>query len=263
MKNIVVHRVRSATSWVLSQPAVGRFRENHPKVTAFLANRFNTKLFVGLPLTLVIVALVINMMLLTNLTESVMESEWVVVVDEQFTSFLYNMRQEWLSKLLYAVTTLGDQIAVFIIGGVVSAVLLARKKWVALFAFWLPLAGTGLSVRYGKTFISRERPADVAYYAVEHFSFPSGHSTTAIVLFGMIAFLLYRHFHKPWLRKLSVALAVILTLLVCFSRIYLGVHYLSDVLAGLLLGGAWLLVGISVMEVLLYRRRRRWRRTNI
>ncbi|GAB3823291.1 hypothetical protein GCM10028895_30030 [Pontibacter rugosus] len=197
------------------------------------------------------------MLLLSNLTESVMESEWVVVVDKQFTDLLYNMRTEWLSRVMYGITQLGDKLAVFLIGGVATVIFLARRKWVALLAFWLPLAGTGLSVRYGKTIISRERPADVAYYVVEHFSFPSGHSTTALVLFGMIAFFLYRHYNKPVLRKLSVTIAAILILFVCFSRIYLGVHYLSDVLAGLLLGSLWLLVSISIMEVLMYRQKKR------
>lgn len=256
-KIILIDKVRSATNWVLHQPVVVRLRQRFPRFTSFMAARFDTNYFVGLPLTLMVLAGAVNIMLLSNLTESVVESEWIVTVDKQFTTMLYSMRSDWLSQALYLITLLGNQEAVFIIGAVVSLVLLVKKNWVALFAFWITLAGVGLSVKFGKTIISRNRPvADVAYYMVEHFSFPSGHATTAIALFGMIAYLLHRRLRVPWQRRLLVTLALLLILLICFSRIYLGVHYLSDVLAGLLLGLLWLLVGISFVEVMQYRKKK-------
>ncbi|HEY4651419.1 MAG TPA: phosphatase PAP2 family protein, partial [Pontibacter sp.] len=128
----------------------------------------------------------------------------------------------------------------------------------AIVAFWLAMAGVGLSVRYAKTFISRARPADVAYYQVEHYSFPSGHATTAMALFGLLAYLYYRSSRtKKHFRKIIVWAAVVLILLVGFSRIYLGVHFLSDVLAGYLLGLLWMLVGISLAEVMHDRSKKR------
>ncbi|WP_162428495.1 phosphatase PAP2 family protein [Pontibacter pudoricolor] len=112
-------------------------------------------------------------------------------------------------------------------------------------------------MRFAKTFISRARPADVAYYQVEHYSFPSGHATTAMALFGLLAYFIYRHNRDKPYRKFIVWAAAILILLVGFSRIYLGVHFLSDVLAGFILGFLWALVGISLSEVMLHRRKRR------
>lgn len=259
MKNILRHRVRRAADWVLRQPAVRKVREDHPKLVAFVANRFDTNFFIGLPLTLVLVAAGANIALLSQLTESVVDSEWVVQFDEEFTSMLYNMRTEWVSQVFYTFTQLGNREFVFIAGGIVSAIFLFRRKWIALVSFWLMLGGVGLSVQFGKKVISRDRPTDVAYYVVEHFSFPSGHATTIIALYGLIAYFLYRHFDKSGLQRLTVVLAVLLIVLVGFSRIYLGVHYLSDVLAGYLLGGLWLLVGISMVEVLLYRKQKRER----
>lgn len=241
---------------MLRQPVVERFRQKHPRVVSFVSGRFDTRYFIGLPLTLMVLAGAVNISLLSNLTESVMESEWVVTVDEKFTTMLFAMRSAWLSQVLYAFTALGDQLAVFIIGGVVTLILLLRRKWVSLFAFWLAMGGVGLSVRYGKMIISRERPADVAYYVVDHFSFPSGHATTVTAMFGMLAYFLYRHLDEPWQRKLVIWVAVLLIVVVSFSRIYLGVHFLSDVLAGFLLGLMWLLVGISLVEVMMYRKQR-------
>ncbi|WP_276498752.1 phosphatase PAP2 family protein [Pontibacter litorisediminis] len=256
-KYILTDKVRAATSWVLHQPVVVRLRQRYPRLTSFVANRFDTSYFVGLPLTLVVLACLVNMMLLSNLTESVMEAEWVVQVDKKINTLLYGIRTDGLSQFLYTVTWLGDQQAVFGLGGVVTAYLLLRRKWLYILAFWLAMGGLGLSVRYGKTIISRSRPSqDMAYYAVEHFSFPSGHATTAMVLVGMLVYFLYRHQERKWLRYLLLVLGAILIALVGFSRMYLGVHYLSDVLAGFLLGILWLLVGISLVEVLDYRRKR-------
>lgn len=254
MKNLLSHKVRRARHWLLNLAFVKAFQEKFPNTASFIGQRFHTKSFVGLPLTLVVVVAYVNISLLSELTESVMEAEWIVVADKEFTTMLYNMRSPWLSQVLFAITKLGDQEAVFIIGAVVTAVFLYRRSFVGIVAFWLVMGGVGLSVRYGKTFISRARPADVAYYEVIHYSFPSGHATTALAMFGLLAYFLYRHYDKSRYQKLCLWMAVILSLLVGFSRIYLGVHYLSDVLAGFLLGLLWMLVGVSLVEVMMYRK---------
>lgn len=224
-------------------------------MASFISDRFHPKAFVGLPLTLVVVVATINVALLSELTESVMDAAWIVMADKEFTTSLYNIRSPWLSKFLFAVTQLADQQAVFIVGAFVSVIFLFRKRYLALTAFWLAMAGVGASVRYGKTFISRARPSDVAYYEVEHFSFPSGHATTSLALYGLLAYFLYRHYHRrSQYQSLAVWIAAVLILLIGFSRIYLGVHFLSDVLAGYLLGLLWLLVGVSLVEVMMFRK---------
>ena len=257
MKNILSYKVKQSARWLLSQPKVQRIRQRYPKATEFVRNRFNAEVFVGLPLTLVVAVLGVNMALLSELTESVIDSEWVVTLDMRFTAMLYSIRSEWLSYVLFAFTKLGNRETVFIVGGVVTAIFLYRKRFVAILAFWLALAGVGITVQYGKTIISRDRPAKVAYYPVDNFSFPSGHATTVVALYGMLAYFLYRHFNSPRYQRLTIWASAVLVVIVGFSRIYLGVHYLSDVLAGFMLGALWLLVGISLMEVMMYRKNRK------
>ena len=257
MKNVLSGRVKRALVWFKHQPVVMRLRQSHPRASQFFIDRFNTKVFVGLPLTLVLLVITVNTALLSELSESVLESTWVVTVDKKFTSLLYDMRSGTWSRIFYTFTLLGNSEAVFIVGAIASVVFLYKRNFAALFAFWLTLAGVGLTTRYGKTFIGRERPVDVAYYAAEHFSFPSGHATTAVALYGLLAYFLYRHYHTHAQRNLLLWLAGGLMLVIGFSRIYLGVHYLSDVLAGFLLGALWLLVGISMVEVMMYRKKRR------
>jgi len=257
MKNSLLHKVRQLRRKLLHSPPAQRMLGQEPAWARFIGRRLRTGAFVGLPLTLVAAALGLNLLLLSELTESIIESEWVVVLDMRFTAMLYQMRSEWLSQVLYACTRLANRETVFAVGGVLTAILLYRKRAVALVAFWLVLAGVGLSVEYGKTFIRRDRPAKVAYYPVENFSFPSGHATTVVGLYGMVAYFLYRHLGRRRGRRIVLWVATILMLLVGFSRIYLGVHYLSDVVAGFMLGALWLLVGISGMEVFMYRKKKR------
>ena len=254
MKNLLSHKVRKAKRWLLDHRLVKSFQAKYPDTASFIGKRFHTKSFVGLPLTLVVAVAFVNISLLSELTESVMDADWIVVADKEFTNLLYNIRLPWLSQVLYVITQLGEREAVFIIGAVVTGIFLYRRRFIAILAFWLVMGGVGLSVRYGKTFISRARPADVAYYEVVHYSFPSGHATTAFALYGLLAYFLYRHLNKSKYQKLCLWGAVILIVLVGFSRIYLGVHYLSDVLAGFLLGLLWTLVGVSLVEVMMYRK---------
>jgi membrane-associated phospholipid phosphatase len=253
MKNLLSHYVRKTKRWALSQPTAKHMQERHPGIVSFIANRFHPKAFIGLPLTLTILAIGLNIVLLSELTESVIEAEWIVRADKKFAATLYSFRLPGLSQALFLLTWLGDQEAVFIIGAFVSAIFLFRKRYVAFIAYWLTMTGVGLSVRYGKNIISRARPTNWSYYEVEHFSFPSGHATTALALYGLLAYFLYRHYLKRTPRLIIIWFTIALTITIGFSRIYLGVHFLSDVLAGYLLGLIWLLLGVSLLEVMIYR----------
>ncbi|RAU81562.1 phosphatase PAP2 family protein [Pontibacter arcticus] len=257
MKDFLSHRIRSFLAWLVRQPLVARFRKQFPGLAGFILNRFDTSNFLGLPLTLLLLAGLVNMALLTELTEDMLETEGIVAFDEQVTAGFFAARTSILSQFLYFISYFGTREATFILGGLATVFFLYKRRFVAIVAFWLVMAGVGLSVQYGKTYIQRDRPADVAYYQEHNYSFPSGHATTSMALYGMLAYFLMRRLKKGVQRRLVLAAAVILILLVGLSRIYLGVHFLSDVLAGYLLGILWLMVGISLVEVMLHRRNRR------
>lgn len=231
-------------------------RQHFPGLSTFILERFKLKQLSGLPLTLLLLVFCFNLLLLSQLTENVMESESIVTIDENFTQQLYKVRTSWMSEFFYFISYFGTREAVFIVGGILMGVLITKREYVAIVAFWVAMAGTGLTVQYGKKYISRDRPENVAYYTEKNFSFPSGHSTTSMALYGFCAYLLYRLYRSRAARMLTLSVAGILTLLVGFSRIYLGVHYLSDVLAGFLLGLLWVLLGLGILEWLQHRRNR-------
>jgi undecaprenyl-diphosphatase len=99
----------------------------------------------------------------------------------------------------------------------------------------------------GKIILHRSRP-DTALYIENTFSFPSGHATIAMSFYGFLTYLLIRNFSK-WKRKTNIFFSgFAIIILIGFSRLYLGVHYLSDVLGGYLSGAIWLIIAISLSE---------------
>ncbi|MEU0137290.1 phosphatase PAP2 family protein [Streptomyces sp. NPDC006296] len=111
--------------------------------------------------------------------------------------------------------------------------------WVAATSLLAALVQQGLKAAVGRERPRWPDPVDSAHYA----AFPSGHVMTAMVTCGLLVWLLRLHGARPALWWGSLALAVISVAGVAFTRVYLGVHWLSDVVGGVLLGGA--LVGLS------------------
>jgi membrane-associated phospholipid phosphatase len=109
------------------------------------------------------------------------------------------------------------------------------------------ILGSAAFTQLGKLVFHRPRPQSALY--VEHsFSFPSGHATVAVAFYGFLTYIVMRE-AKRWEVKVNICFAGIgVVLLIGFSRLYLGVHYLSDVWGGYLVGALWLIAGISMCE---------------
>ena len=228
-----------------------RYLNNHlttryPALTRWLAARLTTENFRGLPLTALIALLIITVMTLSEVAENSVNSEPMVQVDTAFTDWLFRVRISSLSQFFYAVTWLGSiyaTVSALVIG---SVVLFWQHKRRNVFILWFIVVGMGASVQLGKRVFVRARPLQVAYYPETGYSFPSGHSATAMAMYGLLVYWFLRGVRRY--RRLIGAGGVVLILSVGFSRIYLGVHFLSDVLGGYLLGICWLIAGIVLTE---------------
>lgn len=150
---------------------------------------------------------------------------------------LQHVRIAWADGLMVAITELGSGAVVTAVVAAVALLLAIKRSWRTL-AYWLAAIGFAqVLVWVLKTALSRTRPTDL-YSGFEQFSFPSGHTASSVVLYGFLAFLIARG--KPVKVKVAVTLiAALAILLIAFSRLYLGAHWLSDVLASLSLGTAW------------------------
>ena len=150
---------------------------------------------------------------------------------------------EWLTLAMHDITSLGGGTVLIIITIFVVGFLILQKNYSAM---WLILAATigGAMVGLGlKELIGRERPPIIFHLVyVNTLSFPSGHSMMSAVVYLTQATLLSHIQHKRSIKIYIIIIALILTFLIGISRIYLGVHYPTDVLAGWSLGVAWALL---------------------
>ena len=226
----------------------GRLATRHPSIAKGIAARLTTDQFNGLPLTVLVGLLIASGMILSEIAENIVNSEPMVAVDYWFTHLLVQARTSRMSQFFYGVTWFGSVYATIGFALIGSAVLFWQQKRRNIVILWVLIVGIGLFVQVGKRTFVRERPLQVAYYPETGYSFPSGHSATAMTLYGMLGYWLVRGRRQIRNRLLVGLGAISLILIVGFSRIYLGVHFLSDVLGGYLLGICWLIVGIVLTE---------------
>ena len=169
-------------------------------------------------------------------------------IDFNLGGIFHNMRTSSRSEIVLGITTVGDAWSQASIVLIITSLLLALKKFKA--ALWYSLTmiiGALLLNGAAKGFFGRARPDNIEALVQEPtFSFPSGHAMGSMILFGGLAFLICRMVRREKTFKgLVIFFCLVTALAVGLSRIYLGVHYPSDVLAGFSLGAAWLFLSIS------------------
>lgn len=187
---------------------------------------------------LAVVLLVGTLLLLTDVTRA----GPLTSVDREVADGLHEWfaRRPWAARAAGTVTFVGSSaFGVPVVLGLVAWCLRHRALRSALFAL-LTTAGGKVLERTLKVVVGRERPTwnDPLATAADY-SFPSGHAMGVTLVVGVLAVLLASRVPARWRRPL-LAVGAGWALLVAFSRIALGVHYLTDVVAGMLLGGAWL-----------------------
>lgn len=190
-------------------------------------------------LTLSAVLLIGAAWLFFGILEDVVTGDPLLLANSAIYHALQDLRTAPGDAVMIAITELGDTTVVVAVTMVVLLWLIWKRAWRTA-AYWLiAIAGASALNTVIKVALHRARPGELLYSGWSAFSFPSGHSTINVVLYGFLAFLIAREIRPAW--RLAVALgAATLIFLIAFSRLYLGAHWLSDVLGGLAFGSAWL-----------------------
>jgi undecaprenyl-diphosphatase len=176
----------------------------------------------------------------------------LVVLDHRWHAEIVASRTAWLTHLAKIVTWLGAPAVWWAAMLIVCALLLWRRHGpIAVAVIAIAGLGSGELLRsLTCALVGRPRPPR-ADWLVEASgkSFPSGHSAMAVLGGGLLLALLWPTLHATWLRVVSVVAAVIGAAAIGLSRLYLGVHWPSDVLGGWLFGALWLTVVLAVLTV--------------
>jgi membrane-associated phospholipid phosphatase len=207
---------------------------------------------VGLLLTAVLAALV------DGVYDSVVEDDGVAELDHPALALAMRHRTPLLNSLVTGFTHVGGPVGAPVLAITAATVLslVWRHRTPAVLVVTTMLGSLALTVA-GKAAVTRARPphADAVPPYEFGFSFPSGHSLNAVALAGIVAYLLLRRLHRRWARRLTVVLAVAYALAMGLSRVFLGHHWLTDVLVGWALGLAWVGVVITCHRLFLTLRR--------
>lgn len=238
---------RSIWEAIVANPDVQNLIKRYPRWFAFLGSRTHRQSFFGLPLTLIAIGFAYVLLLFFGVVRSVLSSTAIVSADLPVTNLLAYFRGPELTKVFLWITLWGNWQIALSVTLIFSLIFWLWQKKYYLIYFWSALVGSTVLNYLGKIIVHRERPENPVY--LEHsFSFPSGHAMTAVVLYGFITYVLIRH-NRSWKRKVNIFFAsLILILAIGFSRLYLGVHYLSDVWGGYLLGLLVLTTATSIYE---------------
>lgn len=224
------------------------FKGKYPNIFLFITKRLSLNKFSGLPLTILTIAIISNLLLLFDFTEDTINSKEFIVIDTFIAELFFNIRTESLAKGFYFISKLCDIPAVSVIGSLLLIYFLIRKKFHFAIGILISLLGSGLSIYLGKNIFEINRSHQYAYYQEKYFSFPSGHATISVALYGLLFYFLIRKnsSYKTW--GVIISIAFTFWILIGISRLYLSVHYFSDVIAGYILGFLWLLLSISIIE---------------
>jgi undecaprenyl-diphosphatase len=222
----------AAAAW-----ARGRF----PRVSRWFARRIDTDSPRGFLMSVVVVAGAVCGWIFVGLTQDVIAREEAALSDPGVTRFVVDHRAAWATGLMKSVTWLGSNaVLIPLVVALGGYILLRKKEWRGAVLLVAALAGANAWYHVVKPMVARSRPPESLHLiSVSGFAFPSGHATAAIAVWGAAAVVLAAG--RPGRLKAAIWIgAGLIAMLVSFSRVYLGVHWWTDVIAGMALGGAWL-----------------------
>ena len=218
---------------------------------SFVQARLSPEGVFGLHLTIGVVVLVGAAWLWGGIAEDVITGDPLIVVDELISEWLRSHVTPRFAVAMHVASALASTATVSILFALVGCVLLWQRLWYSLLGLVLVIAGGMLLNVAVKNLFGRARPgwAD-PLMALADPSFPSGHTMMATIIYGFLAVYLMPRL-ASWRWRLCIATVTIgLVLLVALSRMYLGAHYLSDVLAAMAAGTAWVALCLTAVETL-------------
>ncbi|MGB9706541.1 MAG: phosphatase PAP2 family protein [Microgenomates group bacterium] len=179
----------------------------------------------------------------------------LIKLDQKVQDSLKMVSFPVLNSIFSFVTFLGSEIFIMVTSLILIAFLIQKRRKRAATVTLISLVGSAILISFFKSFFGRERPGECPNHLLggnsSCFSFPSGHSTLAFYFYGLITYLIIRFgllpAKKTWF---VVGGAAVLVVLIAFSRLYLGLHFLSDVIGGFLLGEVWLTMAIFLIDFL-------------
>ena len=172
--------------------------------------------------------------------------------DETIHSFIISFKSEWLTAFFNTITFLASP--TFLIVFSLLVFFIFKNKKYGIFSL-INLIFIVIFNQILKNIFERNRPIDWMIIKETGYSFPSGHAMVSMGFYGMFIYLVWRCDIKKTYKIVLTIIFSILIILIGISRIYLGVHYASDIIAGFVISASYLIIAISVLEYYLKKRK--------
>lgn len=225
------------------------WRKKHPAIFSFIEKRLSLANPYGVYFSVGIALSVIALLYFFAFTQDILAKDPFIEADVRLMNLVADLRSVAAAKFFLLFTYLGNW--QFIISlGVIAAVALALLKEKRKLTFLIiGVAGGELFYTAFKLLLHRTRP-DIGFSLIlrNGYAFPSGHAVMSLIFYGMIGYGFFKILKNRWLKLPLIILATVLIFLIGFSRIYLGAHWVSDILAGWAFGIAFLVLLITFFK---------------
>jgi undecaprenyl-diphosphatase len=194
---------------------------------------------------------IISLYAFSEIADEVFEKGFIVNIDQWVNTNVQLLWNPLLNAIMIFITNIGGLINIITLSiALFAGLMMAKKKYNAALLL-LGMGGGILTVEIIKSIGERLRP-DNSLIQVSDYSFPSGHTTMSTIFFSLLLYSFKDDIKNPILKKLFIFGCIALFVLIGFSRIYLNVHWFSDVMAGFSLGLFWLTLLILIFKVTIF-----------
>ena len=174
-------------------------------------------------------------------------------VDTLIRNIIPNLRSDFFTKIFKVVTYLGDKYFIALLVVAISGILYLKKYKAYAFVNCLNLFNIFVLNKGIKYLVRRERPLDMLVEK-DGYSFPSGHSMLSIGVYGLLIYFICKSNMSKKMKTILITVLSIIIVAVGYSRMYLGVHYPSDIFGGYLITAAYLIIFITIVDTKLFKK---------
>lgn len=185
---------------------------------------------------------------------AMIDINFLTAIDQSIGQHLYQWGPGGFTNFVQSFTLIGNAQGIIPLTIIIAGIFyyISRKWQISLWAVFTILVGAGPVVALVKNIIQRARPSYVPHLVDQGgYSFPSGHATGAVLAWGTLAFLIWYYFKDkyPKMMPYSIGFTFFMVVAISASRLYLGVHYLSDIIAGWSIGATWLILCLNYFNL--------------
>lgn len=163
-------------------------------------------------------------------------------VDNDLYQFIMKMKTNQVTDFFKAITKLGN-LSELIIMSLIFLIIVRDEKGIMVIINIINVQLLNVIVKW---IVKRNRPTGLRLIEESYYSYPSGHAMLTFIIYGFLIYLIYKRMHTKLLKWIFIIMVILIIMMIGISRIYLGVHYFSDIIGGYLLSLIYLMIGNKI-----------------